>query len=197
MNFLAHLYLSGENEGIRLGNFFADAVKGNKLNRFPDDVRDGIRLHRRIDSFTDTHPIVLQGTKRLQPNYGKFSGIIIDLYYDYYLASSWDSYCDIPLRKYTQDAYKMLIRNYFLLPDRSRRILPFMITYNWLEGYSKVKGMQQVFEGMSRRTRFPAMRNAMEDLDNYFDEFKAEFEAFFPEIIEDSRLFINSLAVNS
>jgi acyl carrier protein phosphodiesterase len=197
MNFLAHLYLSGENEGVRLGNFFADAVKGNKLNRYPDDVRDGIRLHRMIDSYTDSHPVVLRGTKRLQPKYGKYSGIIIDLYYDYYLASGWDDYSDISLKKYTQDAYKLLIRNYFLLPDRSRRILPFMITYNWLEGYSKKKGMKQVFEGMSRRTRFPAMRNAMDDLEIYFSEFKKEFEEFFPDIIHESRVFLNSLEVNS
>jgi acyl carrier protein phosphodiesterase len=186
MNFLAHLYLSGDNDEIRLGNFFADAVKGNAMNRFPLMVKNGIILHRFIDSYTDNHAIVKKSIKRLQPSYHKYAGIVVDLYYAHFLAANWKKFSTTPLHSYTTEAYKLLMRYYFLLPDRSKRILPFMITYNWLEGYASLKGLQQVFNGMARRTGFPAMRGAISELQSDYGEFKQEFMDFFPEIMRAS-----------
>jgi acyl carrier protein phosphodiesterase len=184
MNFLAHLYLSEDNEGVTLGNFVADSVKGNSLNHFPADVVRGIRLHREIDSYTDSHPVFRQSKARLSPKYRMFSGVIVDLYYDHFLARNWHDYSDINLAQYVGAAYKMLLRNYAILPPRSRRILPFMIAQNWLVGYAEFDRLARVFQGMSRRSRFESgMENAVEDLKLDYNAYGQEFRQFFPEII--------------
>jgi acyl carrier protein phosphodiesterase len=185
MNFLAHLYLAGEDEEIIFGNFIADAVKGNSINGFNDGIKNGILLHREIDSFTDNHPVVKESIKRLRPKYRMFSGVIVDIYYDHYLAKYWDDFSDCDLRKFVSGAYSLLIRKYGLLPARSKRILPFMITQNWLVGYSNFYSLERVFKGMSRRTRFlSGMENAVEDLKRDYSAYEDEFRQFFPDIIE-------------
>jgi acyl carrier protein phosphodiesterase len=184
MNFLAHLYLSEDNEGVTLGNFMADSVKGSSLDRFPADVVKGIRLHREIDSYTDSHPIFRQSKSRLSARYRMFSGVIVDLYYDHYLARNWKDYSDIELTAFVSSAYKMLLRHYAVMPAQSRRILPFMIAQNWLVGYADFDKLARVFQGMSRRSRFESgMENAVEDLKLHYNEFEQEFRQFFPEII--------------
>ena len=183
MNFLAHLYLSGSNEGVILGNFIADSVKGSMLDRFPGDVIKGIRLHREIDSFTDHHPVFLQSKARLSDTYSKFSGVIVDLYYDHFLARNWKDYSGHDLEKYVAENYKLLLRNYALLPPRSKRILPFMIAQNWLVGYASLDKLRKVFQGMSRRTRFNSgMEHAVTDLEKDYASYEKEFRLFFPDL---------------
>lgn len=194
MNFLAHLYLSGEDEELRFGNFIADAVKGRSLLKYPPGIQNGIRLHRAIDTYTDQHPVVKSSITRLIPNYRKFSGVIVDIYYDHFLASNWSYYSDTALETFVQQAYKMLINNYGKLPARSKRILPFMITQNWLEGYRHFDVMERVFRGMSRRIKFRSgMEHAVEDLKKDYIEYEKEFFAFFPDVINHSEEFISDL----
>jgi acyl carrier protein phosphodiesterase len=184
MNFLAHLYLAGKNEGIILGNFIADSVKGNQLDLFPEDVIKGIRLHREIDHYTDNHPIFRQSKSRLAPNYGKYSGVIVDIYYDHYLARYWNDFSPLVLEDFVSGTYKMLLRNYSLLPAKSKRILPFMIAQNWLTGYADFDKLTRVFQGMSRRSRFySGMEKAVEDLKKDYADYENEFRLFFPDII--------------
>lgn len=194
MNFLAHLYLSGNDEEIRFGNFIADAVKGKVINNYPRGVRNGIRLHRSIDTFTDRHPVVKASISRLIPKYRKFSGIVVDLYYDHFLARNWDKFSGNDLETFVQDAYKMLLNRYEELPPRSKRILPYMVSQNWLAGYRRFDVMEQVFGGMSRRAKFySGMENAVDDLKLYYDEFREEFFGFFPDIIRHSEEFRKKL----
>lgn len=184
MNFLAHLYLSGENEGVTLGNFIADAVKGSRLDHFPADVARGIHLHREIDSYTDSHPVFRQSKNRLSAKYRKFSGVIVDLYYDHFLSRNWSDYSEKELGQFVALTYKMLLRNYAILPARSRRVLPFMIAQNWLVGYADFDKLTRVFQGMSRRSTFPSgMENAVDDLKAGYSLYEEEFRLFFPEII--------------
>ena len=135
MNFLAHLYLSGNEEELIIGNFIADAGKGNYIGRFPEGIARGIRLHREIDHYTDHHPVFRQSRSHLVPRYGMFSGVIVDVYYDHFLAKYWNEFSDEDLRKRVAQAYFLLIRRFDVLPYRSRRILPFMISRNWLVNY--------------------------------------------------------------
>jgi acyl carrier protein phosphodiesterase len=196
MNFLAHLYLSGENEGIILGNFIADAVKGNRLNHFPDDVIKGIRIHREIDTYTDRHPVFRESKGRLVNTYHKFSGVIVDLYYDHFLARLWAEYSSRDLEQFVAANYKILLRHYGLLPKRSKRILPYMIAQNWLVGYADFDKLTRVFQGMSRRSRFKSgMENAVTDLKKDYDSFQAEFRKFFPDLITHVRLYKDNMSV--
>ena len=106
MNYLAHIYLSNEEEEITLGNFIADGIKGKKYIQFPLGIQQGILLHRAIDSFTDAHPIVRKSTRRLHKKYGHYSGVIVDILYDHFLAKNWMKYHSIPLHKYIENLCK-------------------------------------------------------------------------------------------
>jgi len=190
MNFLAHLYLAGESEPIKIGNFIADAVKGKAIYDYSEQIQAGIRLHREIDSYTDNHPIFKRSKKRLQPTYRMFSGVIVDLFYDHFLAKLWNDYSDQELASFVRDAYTMLIKNYGLLPPRAKRLLPFMIAQNWLGGYKNLRSLQRVFNGMARRTTFNSgMENAIADLKQNYQDYEQEFQEFFPEIIEHVKIY--------
>lgn len=198
MNFLAHLYLSGEEEDVIVGNFVADEIKGNVLERFPEAMERGIRLHREIDSYTDQHPVFRSSKNRLSPKYGLYSGIIIDLYYDHFLAKLWEEYSDEDLKEKVSRTYFLLIRRFHLLPPRSRRILPYMIIQNWLVNYREFSSLQKVFNGMSRRTSRPSgMENAIDDLKSHYSSYETEFRAFFPEIVQHINNFRSNLSRNN
>lgn len=185
MNFLAHLYLSPEDEHITLGNFIADAVKGKDFDKYNDKIKEGILLHRAIDKYTDQHPVFRRSSQRLNGKYKKYSVVIIDIYYDHFLARNWEDYSKTDLVDFVSRAYKILIKNYFLLPKKSKRILPFMIAQNWLVGYANFVDLQRVFNGMARRTAFDSgMENALTDLKNNYTVFENDFREFFPELIE-------------
>jgi acyl carrier protein phosphodiesterase len=198
MNFLAHLYLSGKEEDVIVGNFVADAVKGNSLHHFPEGIERGIRLHREIDSFTDHHPVVKTSKSRLSAKYRMYSGVIVDLYYDHFLAKFWSDFSDEDLQQLVSRTYFLLIRRFQQLPPRSRRILPFMITRNWLVGYRDLNVLQQVFYGMSRRTSHPSgMENAITDLEADYALYENEFRTFLPEIIHHINNYRSNLQAGS
>jgi acyl carrier protein phosphodiesterase len=198
MNFLAHLYLSGKEEDVIVGNFVADAVKGNSLHNFPEGMERGIRLHREIDHFTDQHQVFRASKSRLSANYRMYSGVIVDLYYDHFLAKFWSDFSDENLQELVARTYFLLIRRFHLLPPRSRRILPFMITHNWLVNYRDLNVLQKVFNGMSRRTSHPSgMENAITDLKADYGLYESEFRAFFPEIIRHIDKYRSNLQAGS
>ncbi len=184
MNFLAHIYLSGDNDQIRIGNFMADSIKGKKYLKYSKDLQKGIVLHRAIDYYTDTHPVFRQSTQRLFSKYSHYSGVIVDIFYDHFLAANWKNYSDVPLKKYSLDFYKLLNENFEVLPGRVKNFLPYMINDNWLLSYSSIDGIEKVLSGMNRRTGEKSkMNEATRELMEYYPEFKAEFENFFEDII--------------
>lgn len=198
MNFLAHLYLSGKEEDVIIGNFVADAIKGNSLQRFPEGMERGIRLHREIDHYTDSHPVFKASRSRLVPRYRMYAGVIVDLYYDHFLARYWNEYSEEDLSQFVASTYFLMIRRFNLLPPRSRRILPFMITQNWLVNYRDLNSLQRVFYGMSRRTSHPSgMENAIRDLESGYALYENEFRAFFPEIIKHIDNYRSNLQAGS
>ncbi|MCX7549911.1 ACP phosphodiesterase [Xanthomarina sp. F2636L] len=189
MNFLAHIYLSGNNELVTMGNFMADGIRGNKYKTYPKDVQIGILLHREIDTFTDAHPIVRQSTKRLHKNYSHYSGVIVDIFYDHFLAKNWSNYSEIPLDIYVQNFYEITKKHFEILPERTLHMMPYMISGNWLLNYASIEGIQSVLEGMNRRTKFiSGMNKATVELKQYYKEFEEEFTLFFKELISFANL---------
>jgi acyl carrier protein phosphodiesterase len=183
MNFLAHLKLSGDHEKIMLGNFIADHIRGNKIHHLPQEVIDGIMLHRKIDYYTDHHPAFIQSRARLHKKYHKYAGVIADIFYDHFLARNWDDYSEISLSHFTSYSYGILLRNYTLLPRRTKKLLPFIIMQNWLANYGKFDGLQRSFEMMSRRAKNKSnMEHAVDDLKADYELYQAEFDRFFPDI---------------
>lgn len=183
MNFLAHLYLSGDDEGLRIGNFIADSVKGKAYLNYPEAIQKGIILHRRIDLFTDSHPTVIQSCKRLWDKYRHYSPVIIDIFYDHYLAARWQHYSGTELAHYVETNYQLMENNFELLPEKIKDMLPYMRKHNWLLNYAKVEGIRQTLTGMSRRTPFESgMETAVDSLVEHYGLFEAEFISFFAEI---------------
>jgi acyl carrier protein phosphodiesterase len=195
MNFLAHAYLSGNEEDILIGNFIADAVKGNNISRFRDGIQKGVRLHREIDSYTDQHPVFIRSKHRIQDIYGKFSGVVIDIYYDHFLSYNWKDYSDKDLSDFALHVYNLMFKNYSILPARSKRILPYMAIHNWLVGYSRFNDLQWVFDGMSRRSRQynSGMEEAVDTLKKDYDAFGNDFKEFFPDMVAHAGEFRKGL----
>jgi len=188
VNFLAHVYLSNEDDNIKIGNFISDSIRGKKYKNYPPEIQRGILLHRHIDTFTDAHPTVRQSTKRLHENYGHYSGVIVDILYDHFLAKNWKDYSTIPLATYVDDFYNLLEDNYEILPLNVQRLLPHMIQDNWLLSYASIEGITKVLEGMNRRTKNRSKMNlAVVELRAFYDEFEAEFTSFFKELIAFSQ----------
>ncbi|NEW78082.1 MAG: DUF479 domain-containing protein [Gelidibacter sp.] len=187
MNFLAHLYLSKDNNNILIGNFIADAVKGKKHENYPKDIQAGILLHRQIDYFTDTHPIVRRSKRRLHARYDHYDGVIIDILYDHFLAKNWRNYSEIPLAIYANSVYIFFQDNIVIFPSEMQRLLPYMIQYNWLVSYASLEGIEKVLIGMNRRTKgISKMDLAIEDLIKHYDEFESDFTTFFTDLIQFS-----------
>jgi acyl carrier protein phosphodiesterase len=184
MNFLAHAHLSGKNEDILFGNFIADAVKGKAFNGFTKDVRNGIILHRKIDSFTDNHVVFRNTLERVRKDFGKYSGVAVDIYYDHFLAKNWNQYHDLGLKAFAAYVYSIVKRNYAILPSKTKRLLPFLITQNWLYGYSSLNSLELVFYGMDRRTGFKSgMSRAVKVLQQNYSNINDDFDEFYPQII--------------
>jgi len=184
LNFLAHTYLSGNNEDIIVGNFMGDYVKGKDYQFFPEEVKKGILIHRDIDSFTDMHLITRRNKVRVAPRYHKYAGIVTDIFYDHFLASLWDQYSDLPLQDYVSRTYDLLKRNYKVLPEAIKRWFPTFLENNWMMAYRSVDGIEQVLERMSANTSLPNHASyAVEVLKEQYSYFEEDFKEFFPLIV--------------
>ncbi|MFC2126850.1 ACP phosphodiesterase [Bacteroidota bacterium] len=189
MNFLAHLYLAKSPEG-QIGNFIADAIKGKKYDHLPLEIQKGIIHHRAIDTFTDSHKIVKKSKRRLNPKYGHFKAVIIDIIYDHYLAKNWHKYSNTDLNTFTQNSYQLLEDNFEILPERTQYLLPFMKQQNWLYNYRSVEGISKILWGMNKRTKgISQMDLAKDDLIENYKAFENDFELFFKELQEFSKEF--------
>ncbi len=191
MNFLAHIYLSGNDEQVTIGNFIGDFVKGKNFEHLDEGIIKGVLLHREIDDFTDKHEIVRRSKKLLQAKYRHYSPVIMDVFYDHFLAANWSNYSTVPLLPYTEAFYSLAEKHRDNLPERAANMLKYMSAGNWLYNYQFVDGIDQALTGMSRRTTFVSkMEHAAKDLALHYDLFQADFELFFPDLIRRSEEFL-------
>jgi len=175
-----------------IGNFIADHIRGNRFTHLDPEIQQGIKLHREIDTFTDAHPITRKSKRRLHKRYGLYAGIIIDIFYDHYLAKNWHEYSAIPLDVFVDSVYALLDGNKEILPEKTNHMLPYMIEHNWLYNYQFKKGIKSVLNGMNRRTKnLGQMDLAIDDLYELDSEFEKDFKLFF----EDLRTFTNQKLV--
>lgn len=198
MNFLAHLYLSGNIPEIMVGNFIGDFVRGrNVYDQFHYNIALGIELHRLIDEFTDSHLVVLESKKRLRPKYRHYAPVIVDVFYDHFLAIHWTDYHPQSLPDFANYAYMQLENHDDILPERVLQMMPYMIQGNWLVNYAKSEGIHRALSGMSRRTPYISkMEEAVHDLKEYYTDFDNEFSQFFPELKQLSESFISSKLIH-
>ena len=182
MNFLAHAYLSFNTSEILVGNMISDFVKGKKQYDYPPLVQKGIKLHRSIDDFTDTHPSTHAIRKYFQPVYGLYSGAFVDIVYDYFLANDEKEFAGPDkLFSFAKETYEHLLGHVLILPDNFQQGLAHMTLHNWLYNYRYTWGIHKSFTGMVNRAKY------MSDADTAFTifednihHFKPHFDHFFP-----------------
>lgn len=189
MNFLAHIYLSGDNELLKIGNFMADTVRGKRYLDYSNEIQKGILLHRFIDTYTDAHPIYRQSRRRLYEKYGHYAGVIMDIVYDHFLAKNWKSYNEIELEVYAAQFYDSLKENYELLTTKTQNLMPYMIQQNWLVQYASLEGLETILFQMDHRTKNRVhMQEAIVEVKEYYRELELEFTQFMKELIEQCQI---------
>ena len=153
MNYLAHLFLSGESTSVLVGNFIGDSVRGNQFSILDPDIQRGILLHRAIDRFTDAHPVVRRSKQRAQAVTGRYANVVIDVFYAHFLARDWACHHTMPLPEYARSIYTTLAGRLKEFPDRSQRFYCYMVAHNILESYGSIDGIATILEQMAKRVK--------------------------------------------
>lgn len=184
MNYLAHIYLSGDDGLLKIGNFIGDGVKGNAYNDYPAPVRRGILLHREIDDFTDHHPLVKEAVFLLKGTFGRYSAVLVDIYFDHFLAVNFKQYSGgVSLRYFAFRFYVSLVLNYRCLPSRFKHFIWHFILTDRLNRYASVTGIRQSLDIMATYKKMPVDPSAAVDfLESHYDELYILFQRFFPEL---------------
>ena len=183
MNFLFHLHLSGNAPDILTGNLMGDFVKGRISDDYPPCLRAGIELHRRIDSFAQNHPCFQRSRARIAPCYGLWRGVLVDLFYDHFLAAEWEQWSSEPFEAYLKRARGMVEANHRFLPESMREVLP-VIFGELIPSYREVQGIGAALERMARRrVRRPnPLAGGEEELVRHYGEIRDDFRHFMPEV---------------
>lgn len=182
MNYLAHLHLGGPAPHQLLGSLYGDFVKGPLDGRWPQCIEAGIRLHRRIDLFTDTHPLVRDARALFPAARRRVSGILLDLFFDHCLARDWADYAEVPLPTFTGQVYRVLA-DQAALPGALARIAPRMAEQDWLGSYREFDTLAAVVGGMSRRLSRPELlAGGFDELAERYQPLSDHFRRFYPEL---------------
>lgn len=197
MNYLAHIFLSGNDDMLKIGNFMADEIKGKSYLSYPEKIQNGILLHRAIDDFTDHHPLVSKGAHRFFGELGHYNSVVIDMIYDHILAKHWKTYSDVELPVFAEEFYLLLESNKHLLPQKISKVIPYMIEHNWLLSYANIGDLTRILKQMNNKTKHETELH--KGIDIYLahqNEFEAEFKIFFEEIMVFCKSKINDQKLN-
>ena len=184
MNYLAHLYLSGSNKDLVIGNFIADHVKGKAFLDYPKSIQNGILLHRKIDHFTDHHKLFKKNVSFLFPRFRHYSRVIVDMFFDHFLAAKWELYHPDSLDEFSSQFYQLMQDYPGNLPKKTKKILPIMSKYNWLLTYQSLEGLKDILFQMSQRTRFESnMTLSVLELEKNYSKISMDFNTFFGQLV--------------
>ena len=195
MNFLAHLFLSGDDEEVMVGNLLEDFVVGRvdhpRNQQFNYNIKNGILLHRLIDSFTDTHPSVSTCKSVLYTKYHKYAAVVIDIFFDHYLAIHWKEFSSENFDDFRKRVHNSFQNHWEMLPEKMKPMIESMIKHDWLKNYSEFWGIERALTGISRRTVYESnMENAIEDLKLHYNLFDVQFKTFFPSMMNECKGFL-------
>jgi len=190
LNYLAHLYLSEGDPDSLIGSLMGDFVKGRIDPALSPAMRWGIQLHRRIDSFTDAHAVFRRSKRRIRPEFRRYGGILVDLYYDHFLARQWSRYSTVPLEDFAQKVYSLMQERQHGFPATMQRSVSYMIANELLQSYEDLKGIERALQGIEGRLKRPSrLREAVLDLEDNHRALADDFAIFFPDLIRFVRRF--------
>lgn len=183
MNYLAHANLSFNKPGILVGNMLSDFVKGRKQYDYPETIQQGISLHREIDSFTDSHWATKEAKDLFRPAYRLYSGAMIDVIYDHFLALDKNEFTDESLMSFTINTYNLLDKYTDHFPEKFAMMYPYMKAHNWLYNYKYREGIEKSLGGVVRRSRYLTESDTAYQLFNeHYEKLKQLYQQFFPEL---------------
>lgn len=185
MNYLAHLYLSDENENILVGNFLADRLNLKDTQSLNKLYLPGISFHRHIDKTTDNHPYFKSKLKLMYPTYGKYASVILDIMMDYLLATNWISYSEESYTDFKSRIYATLSKHLTMMPLKSQPSIKSMIDHNWLDAYTTWEGLTDVLNRLDKRTSF---KSQFVETISFLKDNESKFQAGFPQFIDDLKL---------
>jgi acyl carrier protein phosphodiesterase len=184
MNFLGHLFFSGNDHQLMANNLLGDFVKGKDLSHLSKDAQKGIYLHRQIDHYVDHHPVVVELMHSLYPILPKVTGIAIDLYFDHLLAKNWEKYSSTKLEEFTQQFYNSINFNNPDFPPHFNIVLLKMIEKNWLYQYQFPQGLHKACQGVSGRISFPnELKNGLSVFEANEEDILATFSVYMKNAI--------------
>jgi acyl carrier protein phosphodiesterase len=183
LNYLAHSFLSFQNTDLIIGNFIADSIQGNRFDGLTEGIIKGISLHRKIDTYTDAHPVFLTSKHRFSKDFDKYSGVLMDIIYDHYLAKNFEQYSSLSLQNHADGIYDILKNKYDFLPEHAKRFYGYMTERNILFHYSSIEGIQTVLTHLSNRIRNRfELQLAIPILEANYQEIEEEFFIFFKDL---------------
>jgi len=187
MNYLAHLYLAEDSDESLLGNLLGDFVKGRLGEQYSPEIIKGIKTHRKVDLYTDSHPNFLACKKLLRPERRRFAGIIVDMSFDHFLAKNWSDYSELELHDFTNRVYGVLLDREETLPQKLRDRIPYMVQDDWLGSYKNIDTIGLALNAISKRlSRFEKakpIKDGLDDIKANYEEFEENFIEFFPDLI--------------
>lgn len=184
MNYLAHLFLADDTPESLLGNLLGDFMKGAVKEQFSNSIQQGIELHRKIDSYTDSHPVVRNAKHLISLERRRYAGVLLDVFYDHFLAKYWTNYSSITLKEFSQRVYTILWENKSILPDKLRLAVPKIIEQDWLNSYQEISGIELALNRLARRAKNGnALGEGIEDLKAHYQEIELSFKNFFPSLV--------------
>lgn len=188
MNYLAHMLLSDGSPEALVGNLAGDFVRGVDVSSLNREMQAGVELHRAVDRFTDSHPVVMRSRSRLPASWRHYRGVLIDVFYDHFLARDFETHAGEPLDDFAKRVYNALATQHDSLPPRLQRAAPVMIEHDWLRAYSRIEGLEVVLQGMSRRARREvALHESTGALRQQYNALQDDFDCFFPELRKFAR----------
>lgn len=183
MNFLGHIYLTKSDKNLLLGNFIADSIKGNSYLKYPKDIQKGVLLHRFIDSYTDSHPSFRNSTAKLHANFSHYSGVLVDVFYDHFLAKNWQDYHPTPLKDFIQEFYNYIQQHYHSMTPEMQYMFPYMKDNNWLLRYTTIDGIEKTLTEMGNRIgKQYKLELSVKNLRENYKEFYNDFNIFITDI---------------
>lgn len=185
MNYLAHLYLAEDSPESLIGNLLGDFLKGQRAESYCNEIQKGIQLHKQVDVYTDSHPVVRASKKLISSGNRRYAGIIIDVFYDHFLAKKWRNYSAVSLQEFSLNVYKILQNHESILPGTLKNALPNMICRNLLVSYAELQGINAALQRLSvRLKRENNLANASQELTANYERLGLDFSQFFPELID-------------
>lgn len=190
MNYLAHLFLAKNTPESLIGNLLGDFAKGSVKSLYTEEIRKGIELHRSVDTYTDAH-YIFRSSKRLiaQPR-RRFSGIMIDVFYDHFLARYWSEYSEVSLEAFSSRVYTILADNQAILPESLLQIVPTMKAHDLLASYKEIRGIDRALKRIATRIKWQNnLGDGIDDLIANYQQLEADFRAFFPEVVDYAQTY--------